>query len=1561
MKTKMGQFPATNQNPVLSAGKDGIVLYSNEASELLLHEWNVKIGEKLPSYIVDFVRRVISQNSPEKMEVEVGRKVYLVIFHPLLEQDCVNISGFDISDRIELEEKPRESEVCENTKKELTDIIDTQSIQLLMNDFYKLTHIPMGLDDLNGNTLIGVGWQDICTKFHRVHPETYKNCLESNKKLSSGILPGEIKLYKCKNNMWELATPIMFHDHHIGNIFAGQFFFKDELLDYELFRSEARKHGFNEEEYIAALDKVPRLSREAVDTSMDFFMIFANMISQLNYSNTKLLQSIEELDTVVDSLRESEERYRMLFDHSMDGIILSDPREGGKILSANPAACRMLGWSVKELIGKGRDVMFDLEDPAVSEVLDRLRCSGSAKTQLTYRRKNGTKFLGDVSTSLFVDSKGETRTVIIIRDVTERKKAEEALRLSNLYNRSLIEASLDPLVTIGSDGKITDVNVATEQVTGYSRNDLIGTDFSDYFTESERARIGYRQVFTDREVRDYPLEIRHKDGHITSVLYNASVYRDENGEVIGVFAAARDITERKKAEEALKNAHENLEKLVSERTAQLEKAYKSLKKSEDGFAEAQKIAHIGNWEWDIVTGKTYWSDELYRIYGRNPQKPGATYDELYNYIHPDDRDYVAKAINAAFNGKSYGGIDYRIILANGDERTIYAKSEVIFDEENIPILVKGTNQDITERKKVEEKIKILADAVESSDDAIVTETLDGIVTSWNKGAEQIYGYSAEEVLGINASILEPENIKEEIKQLIKKVQEGEKIHHFETSRLRKDGTILNASVTISPIYDKSGNFKAVSCITKDITESIKAKEALRLSNIYNRSLFEASLDPLVTIGHNGKITDLNTAMELATSYSRNELIGTDFMNYFTEPEKARDVYQKAFMEGFVSDYMLEIRNRNGNTTPVLSNASIYKDESGGVIGIFVAARDISDRLKTQEKIQTLASVVESSSDAIGTISLEGTITSWNKGAEQVYGYSAEEVLRKPTSFVAPSYLDDETRQNIEQIKQGGIVSNYQTLRLRKDGKIIDVSITLSPVYDLNGKLIAVSFISRDITERKTIEEKLRDSEEKYRNIVETANEGILVIDDEARVTFANKKLIEMLGYTQKEGICRPIRDFTDEEGKAILKLNLEKRRQGIDGTYELKLICKDGSVLWVLISAKSLLDKNGKFKGSLSMLTNITEHKKAEEELRKSEEKYRNIVETANEGIWIHNAEAITTYVNKKMAEMLGYCPEELIDRFISDFISEESKTATKLKLKNRRLGISESFELKLICKDGSVLWVLISAKSLFDNDGKFAGTLSMLTDITKRKEAEEILKLRLEELTRSNAELEQFAYVSSHDLQEPLRMITSYLQLLQRRYQGNIDDRADKYIKFAVDGAFRMQNLINDLLELSRVTTRASKYEPTNCEFVLNQVLSGLELYIKENNATVTHDPLPEVMADNTQLAQVFQNLVINGIKFHSEEAPRIHISAEKMASEWVFSVQDNGIGIDQKYSEKIFEVFKRLHKKEEYPGTGIGLSVCKKIVERHGGRIWVESELGKGSTFYFTLPINPSTSIPN
>jgi light-regulated signal transduction histidine kinase (bacteriophytochrome) len=285
--------------------------------------------------------------------------------------------------------------------------------------------------------------------------------------------------------------------------------------------------------------------------------------------------------------------------------------------------------------------------------------------------------------------------------------------------------------------------------------------------------------------------------------------------------------------------------------------------------------------------------------------------------------------------------------------------------------------------------------------------------------------------------------------------------------------------------------------------------------------------------------------------------------------------------------------------------------------------------------------------------------------------------------------------------------------------------------------------------------------------------------------------------------------------------------------------------------------------------------------------------------------------------------------------------------------------------KDGSEFPVDISLWPLEREGGPFI--LAAVRDMTEHKRLQaqlagehrelEQTKHELEksvaELKRSNAELEQFAYVASHDLQEPLRMVASYTQLLAKRYKGQLDADADEFIGYAVDGATRMQRLIQDLLAYSRVTTQCHAFERVNCDEVLEEVLDNLRLAVEEGRAVVAHGSLPTVMVDGRQLGQLFQNLIGNAIKFRGQESPCVHISAERRNDEWLFSVRDNGIGIDPQYAERIFIIFQRLHDREEYPGTGIGLAMCKKIVERHGGRMWVESELGRGATFYFTLPV--------
>jgi len=270
---------------------------------------------------------------------------------------------------------------------------------------------------------------------------------------------------------------------------------------------------------------------------------------------------------------------------------------------------------------------------------------------------------------------------------------------------------------------------------------------------------------------------------------------------------------------------------------------------------------------------------------------------------------------------------------------------------------------------------------------------------------------------------------------------------------------------------------------------------------------------------------------------------------------------------------------------------------------------------------------------------------------------------------------------------------------------------------------------------------------------------------------------------------------------------------------------------------------------------------------------------------------------------------------------------------------------------DGTRLWLRTSKIPLHDKEGNVIGLLGTYEDITDRKLAEARLIDALADLERSNKDLEQFAYVASHDLQEPLRMVSSFTQLLAQHYEGRLDEKAKKFMDYVVDGAVRMQRLINDLLAYSRVGTRGKPLETTDAHAILGEAIRNLAAMIEENRAIITNDELPTVRADASQLMQVFQNLISNAIKFHGENIPHIHVSAQDSGREWVFSVRDNGIGIERQYADRVFIIFQRLHTRQEYPGTGIGLAVCKRIVERHGGRIWFESEPGKGSTFFFTM----------
>jgi PAS domain S-box-containing protein len=398
------------------------------------------------------------------------------------------------------------------------------------------------------------------------------------------------------------------------------------------------------------------------------------------------------------------------------------------------------------------------------------------------------------------------------------------------------------------------------------------------------------------------------------------------------------------------------------------------------------------------------------------------------------------------------------------------------------------------------------------------------------------------------------------------------------------------------------------------------------------------------------------------------------------------------------------------------------------------------------------------------------------------------------------------------------------------------------------------------------------------------------------------------------------------------------------------------TIVWLHIVAVKLND------GLAVTFRNITDRKRAEIALRDSEERFRAIFEQAAVGIAKTALCGQFMRVNPGFCQIVRYAESELLQKNWQAITHPDDIEADKEYVSSLLSGNIQTFSLekRLVCKDEAVRWANVTVSAMRDAKGTPQYLICAIEDISERKLVQELLQESLDtqtryaqELTRSNAELEQFSYVASHDLQAPLSTIAGYAQLLEKRCHNQLDAQGNKFIRNIVNSCGRMQALIDDLLEYSRVGRSEKPFDVIDCNLVFEDACANLQLAIRQDRASVTRGDLPRVRGDSFQLLQLFQNLIGNAIKYRSSEAPMVRVSASRQGDSWVFSVQDNGIGIAEQYHPRIFQLFQRLHSEKQYSGTGIGLAICQRIVDRHGGRLWVESEPNRGSTFYFSIPI--------
>jgi len=1680
-------------------------------------------------------------------------------------------------------------------------------------------------------------------------------------------------------------------------------------------------------------------------------------------------RDITEIKNAEKSLIEREAYYRTIFENTGTASVILE--EDTTISLANAEFANLCGYSREEIEGKKRWTEF-----VVKEDLDwmlaqhHLRRKERKKAERNYEfrfvRKN--REIRTIYLSIDVIP-GTKKSIASLLDITERKRAEDAIHTFSAYNRSLIDASLDPLVTIDDSCRISDVNLATEQATGYSREELIGTDFSDYFTELKKAKEGYLRVFTDGTVRDYPLEIRHKDGHITPVQYNATVFRDQEGNVRGVFAAARDITERKKAEEALRESENRFHVLFEQspipyqsldadgRFLEANDAWlKSL-----GYTREEAIGHwfgeflapeqvelfrqrfpifkqvgrVNNVEflmqrkdgsrilasfdgrighhpdgsfrqthcvWRDITEQRHaeealriseekyrnvfdWANDAILLHTMTVEgSPGRfievnqvacrmlgySKEELLSMgpvdivpltLHPQLGDIIRQA-----QTKDSFLIESRILRKDGT--TVPVESSIHFVNYQGKRIWISHIRDITERKQVETELtrvnralRMLTDSnqalVHNTDEALLMNEICRIAVevgsyrmAWIGFAEQDEAKTVRPVAhaGFESGYIESAHITWADSER-GRGPGGTAIRTGQLSMARNismdpafapwraDAIVRGyQSVIVLPLNGEGRTFGALAIYAREPdafnTEEVEilkelagdlafgitalrtrvkrdqAEETIRDLNAYNRSLIEASPDPLVTIDDNGRISDVNLATEQATGFSSEELIGTDFSDYFTEPEKAKEGYLRVFTDGTVRDYPLEIRHKDGHITPVQYNATVYRDQDGNVRGVFAAARDVTERNKAEgalkESENTLNAVIRGSpipqfvidsshrvihwnaaleehsginaNEIIGTnqqwrafytherpcmadllvdgaiekiprwyegkyskssriegayeatdffphmgpsgvwlyftaapirdidgrvigavetleditgrknaeitvqkllqfqnsalmnanvllfvIDPQGIVKIWNKAAERITGYKAGEVVGSNTIW-RQLYPEKEYRQQITGtilriIKNNNFLENFETLvlcrngdkktiswntraitdetaelsgyiaigiditerkmaeealkesenrfrqvaqsacewiwetdadglytytspavemilgyrpdeivgrmhfydlfapeereelkktaleafakkeslkgfvnpNLHKNGTCVILETSCVPHQDDKGRLISYRGADTDITERKKAEEVLRESREQYKQLVENISDVIFTLDLKGTITYISPVVQRLSGYTAPEVIGQHFTRFVHHEDLPRVIEGFRRRVEGVYGANEFRILTKDGSERYVRTTQTPMI-KDGVVASLHYTMTDFSERRKTEVALKESEERYRTIIDTAQEGIWALDRNFHINYINETMAGMLGYTQNEMLGRSFTEFIPEDELPHANVQMELRRAGVWETYELRFRHQNGDILTMLTSSSTLYGPDRTFSGSFSMFTDITERKRAEEALR-------QVYKKLNLLASITRHDILNQLLALDGYLELSQ----DSLGDpqKLSEFIKKAQQAAATIEKQITFTRDYQEMGVNAPGWQ--NVKAGIAQAQERLPL--KDVSISVDSRDL-EIFADPLFL-KVFYNLFDNALRHGGEQLTSVHITSQESDTSLTIICEDDGVGIPVEDKKKLFRKGFGKH-------TGLGLFLSREILSITGITITENGIPGKGARFEITVP---------
>ena len=796
-------------------------------------------------------------------------------------------------------------------------------------------------------------------------------------------------------------------------------------------------------------------------------------------------------------------------------------------------------------------------------------------------------------------------------------------------------------------------------------------------------------------------------------------------------------------------------------------------------------------------------------------------------------------------------------------------------------------------------------------------------------------------------------------------------------RVRKDGTAFWADVVFTALRDETGILYGYSKITRDIRERKKVQEELELLYLQ----INQSNDAIYTVDANMKIRRWNKGAESLYGFSKAEVIGKD-PNEMLNTDISEEDFKAALEQISKNDYWtgeLKRKTKGGANIHVHSSTNVIRNSNANIDGYVAVSFDITEQKQLREQLNHLARIVEESTEAIISIGLDRKIISWNKGAEKLHGYSKEEAIGKTSGTLHLTKIpDNEIAAIIQQLIEKGYW-NAEMDFYHKDGSSFFGSVAANSIKNEQGEITSLFFIIKDTSIRKQLEEQLKRNNEELEEKVQARTEDIQRSEIRYHYLFENNPLPMWIidlqsfkfldvnematlqyGYSREEFLSMTAVDIRPEEEKTsfiqadhTFESDATEYNRGI-----WKHRKKDGTIIDVEIIAHKIIFEG--LSARLILSNNITEKKKAEEKLVASEKRFHHALDSMIEGVQIHDFnwryiyvnDALVTYSKYSREELLGYTPME-------KYPGIEQTDLFKVLERCMNERAAEHLESEFVFPDGSKGYFELSLQPVPE------GIFILSVDITKRKLAEEGIKKlnveledrvtkRTQELKKANEELEAFSYSVSHDLRAPLRAIIGFSAILEEDYSNKLDDEAKRITAVIKNNTAKMGKLIDDLLTFSRMGRHEISKTNIDITEMVYEIINGISSNGHSKTKWVIHS-LPAVNADMNMMRQVWINLISNAVKYSGNTAiPEIEIGSFKDDGNIVFFVEDNGVGFDEKYKNKLFKVFQRLHSNEEFEGTGIGLAIVEKIVSKHGGHVWAEAALNKGASFYFSLPEN-------